>query len=334
MDKERTQGPTGPAGSAAASALAFLRDAKSVLVLLGAGASTSCGLRDFRSSDGGLYTDAQLLAAVGDPQVLFDARVFSEEPELLWGHLHRLLPRAPPRPGPVHAWVAALAARGRLLRCYTQNVDGLERAAGVPPHLLVEAHGHLRGARCVRCGARSPMGALTRHLREGAVPACRRARCGGAPLRPEVAFFHEALPAWDADAAKDDAAAADLIVVVGTSLRAAPLSHLPSLGGSATRRVLVNAEDVAPPRGAPPFEWSARLLGDAGAILWESEGGGDPLGAAPPCGAWRVGAGGALACEAVPARAAPPLHVAGLAAAAPQRALSRAGRPVRKRARL
>ena len=155
------RGQTGLDADAAASALAILRDSKSVLVLLGAGASTSCGLRDFRSSDGGLYTDAQLLAAVGDPQVLFDARVFSEEPELLWGHLHRLLPRAPPRPGPVHAWVAALAARGRLLRCYTQNVDGLEHAAGVPPHLLVEAHGHLRSARCVRCRAPTSCGTPT-----------------------------------------------------------------------------------------------------------------------------------------------------------------------------
>jgi NAD-dependent histone deacetylase SIR2 len=312
-------------------AFELLRTSRRVLVLLGAGASTSCGLADFRSPDG-LYADPLLTATLGDPQALFDARVFREDPELLWAHLHRLLPAAPVAPGPVHAWLAALAAEGRLLRVYTQNVDGLESRAGVPAPLLVEAHGHMRSARCVRCGARVPMGALAGHVAEGRVPFCRRARggggggaCGGA-LRPEVAFFHEELPpAWDAAAARRDAAEADLILVVGTSLRAAPLSHVPSFAPPGVPRVLVNGGDVAPPGGAP-FSWSARLLGDAGAILWAAAGG-DPTGAARPCGAWRAAPGGALACEAAPARPAAGSGGSAAAAAPPPR-FSRTGRPL------
>jgi NAD-dependent SIR2 family protein deacetylase len=327
-------------------AFSLIRNAQRVLILLGAGASTSCGLPDFRSASTGLYADPLLMSELGDPQLLFDARVFREEPDLLWSHLGRLLPATPPRPGAVHAFLAALASRGRLLRLYTQNVDGLERAAGVPPPLLVEAHGHLRSARCVRCGGGVPLAGLVGPAAAARrAPACAAARgaarrpCGGV-LRPEVAFFHEALPAaWDAAAARRDAAAADLVLVVGTSLRAEPLSHLPAWAPPGVPRVLVNAEDVAPPRGAP-FSWAARLLGDAGAILWAAlQEGGDP--APRCCGGWRAGAGGALVCGAPPP--APPTPSGGgggggggegaLAATlqAPP-GLSRAGRPL-KRAR-
>jgi NAD-dependent SIR2 family protein deacetylase len=45
------------------------------------------------------------------------------------------------RPTPVHFFVALLAQKQLLLRNYTQNIDTLERVAGVPPELLVEAHG-------------------------------------------------------------------------------------------------------------------------------------------------------------------------------------------------
>jgi len=307
--------------------LALIQSAQRILVLLGAGASTSSGLVDFRSA-GGLYFQPEL-ASLGDPQILFDARVFREEPELLWLHLGRLLPPVPPRPGPVHRWLAHAASQGRILKVYTQNVDGLEAVAGVPSQLLVEAHGNLRAARCVCCGARTPMAALAAHVAQRRVPFCRGVGCAGA-LRPEVAFFHEALPAWDPPAVQRDAAAADLVLVVGTSLRAAPLAHLPSLSPPAVPRLLVNGEDVAPPAGAP-FAWRARLLGDAGAILWATEGG-DPRGEAEPCGAWRACAGGALSCDAAPVCA--PLSVEGGVVEAqvspPQ--TSRAGRPL-KRAR-
>ena len=45
------------------------------------------------------------------------------------------------RPTAVHFFVALLAQKRLLLRNYTQNIDTLERVAGVPADLLVEAHG-------------------------------------------------------------------------------------------------------------------------------------------------------------------------------------------------
>jgi NAD-dependent SIR2 family protein deacetylase len=53
------------------------------------------------------------------------------------------------RPTPVHFFVALLAQKQLLLRNYTQNIDTLERVAGVPPELLVEAHGEYTHARAL-----------------------------------------------------------------------------------------------------------------------------------------------------------------------------------------
>ncbi len=63
--------------------------------------------------------------------------------------------RADFRPNPAHFFVFLLLQKCKLLRMYTQNVDGLEAAAGVPDNKLVAAHGSLTagGASCVRCGA-------------------------------------------------------------------------------------------------------------------------------------------------------------------------------------
>ena len=52
-----------------------------------------------------------------------------------------------------HRFVRALEERGKLLRGYTENIDGLEAQAGVSREALVEAHGTFASARCVACGA-------------------------------------------------------------------------------------------------------------------------------------------------------------------------------------
>ncbi len=44
-----------------------------------------------------------------------------------------------------------LDGAGVLLRNYTQTVDTLERAAGVSPEKLVEAHGSFAQAHCISC---------------------------------------------------------------------------------------------------------------------------------------------------------------------------------------
>ena len=47
------------------------------------------------------------------------------------------------KPTLTYRFISTLERKGRLLRCFTQNIDGLERLAGVPSERLVAAHGTL-----------------------------------------------------------------------------------------------------------------------------------------------------------------------------------------------
>lgn len=63
--------------------ISLLARAKKIIVLSGAGISTSCGIPDFRSSTG-LYAQLQDEGKyeLDDPQQMFDIRYFREKPEV------------------------------------------------------------------------------------------------------------------------------------------------------------------------------------------------------------------------------------------------------------
>src|SRR5438105_144303 len=76
-------------------AVELIATCKRILVLLGAGASTACGIPDFRTPGSGLYSILQesghpVLSLVGDAQEVFDLSVFHSEPEIFFG-IARLL---------------------------------------------------------------------------------------------------------------------------------------------------------------------------------------------------------------------------------------------------
>jgi NAD-dependent histone deacetylase SIR2 len=64
-------------------AVRLLKSAKNIIVLSGAGISTSCGIPDFRSSEG-LYAQLQREGKydLDDPQQMFDINHFKERPEV------------------------------------------------------------------------------------------------------------------------------------------------------------------------------------------------------------------------------------------------------------
>ena len=64
-------------------AVELLRNAKNIMVLSGAGISTSCGIPDFRSATG-LYANLQAEGRyeLDDPQQMFDIHYFVEHPEV------------------------------------------------------------------------------------------------------------------------------------------------------------------------------------------------------------------------------------------------------------
>eukprot|EP00756_Hemistasia_phaeocysticola_P005480 Hpha_TRINITY_DN13344_c0_g1::TRINITY_DN13344_c0_g1_i1::g.95407::m.95407/K11412/SIRT2, SIR2L2; NAD-dependent deacetylase sirtuin 2 len=121
-----------------------------VVVAVGAGMSCSAGIPDFRTPGTGLYDNLQEYN-LPTPQSVFDLGFFQENPEPFCRLARELFPGGyAPTPG--HAFVRLLHEKGKLLRCFTQNIDNLERLAGIPPESLVEAHGSFSSAGCLACG--------------------------------------------------------------------------------------------------------------------------------------------------------------------------------------
>jgi len=86
------------------------------------------------------------------------------------------------------------ADEGLLLKSFTQNIDGLELDTGLDPSLLVQAHGHMRSARCCDCRAPVDIALYNQHIAEKKVLRCRNSACNGL-VKPDVVFFGESLPA-------------------------------------------------------------------------------------------------------------------------------------------
>jgi NAD-dependent SIR2 family protein deacetylase len=63
---------------------------------------------------------------------------------LVESHCHhlRILICIRRRPTPAHYFMRLLHEKGLLLRVFTQNIDSLEKQAGLPAEAIVAAHGN------------------------------------------------------------------------------------------------------------------------------------------------------------------------------------------------
>ena len=80
------------------------------------------------------------------------------------------------KPTPTHSFMRLLARKGLLLRCFTQNIDSLERQAGTDPDLIVAAHGNFDSAACIKCRAKVPIEEVERSVMAGKVCHCKKCR--------------------------------------------------------------------------------------------------------------------------------------------------------------
>ncbi len=231
----------------------WLSTARRVAVLTGAGVSAESGLPTFRGAGSGWagFNDASLASPDG----------FTANPDRVWQWHEGLRARvAEVTPNAAHRALAELGrrlgARGGRLTLITQNIDGLHQRAGSEG--VLELHGSLLRARCMACRQRIAMGID--------VPITRTApACGGCgqPLRPDVVWFGEALPAETLDQAVESAADCELFLSVGTSAVVYPAAGLIDLAlRSGARTVEINPQPTAyTPRLA------ASIRGPAGDIL-------------------------------------------------------------------
>ncbi|RKF59271.1 NAD-dependent protein deacetylase hst4 [Erysiphe neolycopersici] len=234
--------------------LEVFRTRRKIVVFAGAGISVSAGIPDFRSSTGlfkTLRSDYKLKAS---GKQLFDADVYrSNDATSSFHAMVRELSRKTKnvKPTPFHDMLATLAEEGRLLRLYTQNVDGIDvriqpLATNVPLNLKgpwpksIQLHGGLGKMVCSKC---SHLADFDASLFEGpTAPPCSQCEenegvriaaglrsHGVGRLRPRILLYNEHNPDEDAIGAvsfADITKGPDAVIVVGTSLQVPGIRRL------------------------------------------------------------------------------------------------------------
>jgi NAD-dependent deacetylase len=212
-----------------ARAAALLREAHHAVALTGAGSSTPSGIPDFRSPGSGMWERF-------NPLEVASIYTFRRRPETFYDWIRPMvttLLTAKPNPG--HLALAELEAGGWLKAIITQNIDNLHQRAGA--RKVLELHGHLREATCIRCYQVVPTEELLANfLASGKVPRC--AACGGV-MKPNVVLFGEQLPVKVLNAAMAHVRQADLMLIAGSSLEVMPASQLPLLVHEQAGRLIV-----------------------------------------------------------------------------------------------
>jgi NAD-dependent histone deacetylase SIR2 len=168
---------------------------------------------------------------------VFDISYFRTDPQPFYTLAKSLNPEKY-TPTITHAFISLVARKGLLHKCFTQNIDTLERRAGVPASKLIEAHGSFSSQNCIDCFKGFPHDFMEPHYSNGTVPHCDG--CGGL-VKPNITFFGEALPSEFHESA-GMVAEADLVIIMGSSLRVFPFSMLPETCSEKTVRLLINKE--------------------------------------------------------------------------------------------
>jgi len=137
-----------------------------------------------------------------------------------------------------HHFIKMLADEGLLHLNFTQNIDGLDVEAGVDPKYMVEAHGNYRSAHCVKCEKEADIKEYLKHVDEQIIYKCE---CSGF-VKPDIIFFGEAMPASFFQAI-DEIDKADLVIVMGTSLKVLPFASLVTMVPNHVPIVYVNREN-------------------------------------------------------------------------------------------
>lgn len=222
--------------------------ARGIAALTGAGISAESGVPTFRDSQSGLWAQYR-------PEDLATPQAFRRDPKLVWAWYawrRELVSKAVPNAG--HVALAQLALQVEGFTLITQNVDGLHQRAGSAD--VIELHGNLTRTKCFDCERLADTWA-----EDGNVPP-KCPACGGL-LRPDVVWFHEALPRAALIAATAAAQTCEVFFSIGTSGIVEPAASLPF---EALRHGAVVVE-VNPNKTPLTAHATHVLRGPAGAVM-------------------------------------------------------------------
>uniref|UniRef100_A0AAZ3S2D5 NAD-dependent protein deacetylase n=1 Tax=Oncorhynchus tshawytscha TaxID=74940 RepID=A0AAZ3S2D5_ONCTS len=202
---------------------------KNIICMVGAGISTSAGIPDFRSPDTGLYANLQKYN-LPYPEAIFQIDYFKKHPEPFFALARELYP-GQFKPTVCHYFIKLLKDKGLLKRCYSQNIDTLERVAGLEGEDLIEAHGTFYTSHCVSfmCRKEYDLDWMKEKIFSDDIPKCDK--CSNL-VKPDIVFFGENLPKRFFTSMAMDFPRCDLLIIMGTSLQVQPFAALvdPILG--------------------------------------------------------------------------------------------------------
>ncbi len=216
----------------------WIAESNRIVFFGGAGVSTESGIPDFRSVDG-LYSKKFDYP----PEVIISHSFYERRPEYFFNfYREKMLPLGF-EPNITHKVLARWEEEGKLSAVVTQNIDGLHQKAG--SKRVYELHGSVLRNYCTRCHKL--------HTAEFVkdAPGVPRCACGGI-VKPDVVLYEESLDQRIIEGAIHAIAAADLLIVAGTSLTVYPAAGLVNYYPG-HRLVLINRDET-------PFDHQANLV--------------------------------------------------------------------------
>lgn len=200
-------------------------DAKHIVFLTGAGVSTASGIPDFRSANG-LYTQNR------NAEYYLSHRYFASDPDGFYEFCKKNLYFPDAKPNVIHEKQAALTQQDRAT-VITQNIDNLYEEAGTKH--LIDFHGNLYHVYCEKCGEAVPVADYLKsriHAKDGG------------PLRPDIVLYDEGIKQQNIIDAVKAMQAADLVVIVGTSMKVYPFAGLLEYRNTNAKVVAINRQEL------------------------------------------------------------------------------------------
>lgn len=185
-------------------------DKKGIVFFSGAGVSTASGIKDFRGKNG-LYMENI------NAEEILSYHFFKQNPLEFYKFFRGCLINDGVKPNLMHGVISTLEHDGIVSGIITQNIDGLDIAAGSCD--VIELHGNANRFYCVKCRKKYDVNDV---ISMDLVPKCS---CGGI-IRPDIILYEEPLDDFLLMSAKEKIKYAKCLLVVGSSLRVNPAASL------------------------------------------------------------------------------------------------------------
>jgi mono-ADP-ribosyltransferase sirtuin 6 len=231
----------------------LVRKSQHLVILTGAGISTSAGIPDFRGPKGIWTMEKQQQTTTGRRRQKKKRKRKNEEQDEEAGddapaggasdnrnersqtdanttttstaEAHVSMDFSKAEPAVTHRAISKLASMGKLKYCVTQNVDGLHRRSGLSRLVHCALHGCAFTEQCEGCGLEYfqdfDVGGMSSR------PTGRKCgECNG-KLVDTLLDWENALPEEDFARVEAECNKADLVLCLGTSLQIEPAGNLP-----------------------------------------------------------------------------------------------------------